>query len=592
MDPNDPLYPEKKAPSLSFGNVSFLPPPGAARPSVASGDGRKQVHFSNHDLRQSLEFGAAEDGASRVTMVARDSVGRHSTVSDGVRESLALFVRDSVAALKARPNRNVRVALAFTFFAMTARSVWGYTVQAGYLFALTGSATDVGISEGVQGCSQLAFALLTGRALRIHRRDKTLAFGGAFGAVSAAILIVFLALPGSSFVGTQRFEFLTGAFFFVGGYQGIWSTALETILADSTPTGSRSEINTLKFTITLLASCIGPLVASTYFYLDPRDHNQWTVDAMRNIFIIGVCLMIPPMALLCCFRDEDCLGKSADAYGTGADAQAEPQRRPSNIELSGVRSVAVGAEDRSRTDSGSDLAESVGHAEGVVEMGVVGGSVREPTGHLFILYMVGLNSLLGGLGAGMTVKFFPLYFQKLGLRPAAANLAAFASPITMTIFSQLATRLSRSFGRAKISMVFDLLGGAAFLLMGFLADMSSPPIPAVMAMFFLATAQKATKPLKKSVLMDFCPRRLRGTWNAIDSVTRFGWSGSAVAGGFLIDQYSYGAIFFVTAGMVFVAAACWPLIFARIEVAEWAARRDRAATAERAATRSTSKNEF
>ena len=28
--------------------------------------------------------------------------------------------------------------------------------------------------------------------------------------------------------------------------------------------------------------------------------------------------------------------------------------------------------------------------------------------------------------------------------------------------------------------------------------------------------------------MDFCPRNERGFWNGIHSITRFGWSGSAV----------------------------------------------------------------
>lgn len=57
----------------------------------------------------------------------------------------------------------------------------------------------------------------------------------------------------------------------------------------------------------------------------------------------------------------------------------------------------------------------------------------------------------------------------------------------------------------------------------------------------------ATRPLVRSVLMDCVPRQHRGKVNAIDSIRTFSWSGSAAAGGWLIEKYGFQATFLITA---------------------------------------------
>jgi hypothetical protein len=69
----------------------------------------------------------------------------------------------------------------------------------------------------------------------------------------------------------------------------------------------------------------------------------------------------------------------------------------------------------------------------------------------------------------------------------------------------------------------------------------------VVGLYFISTFQHCCRPLKKSVLMDYTRKSTRGRWNSLDSVTRFGWSGSAVLGGYIIDRWDYGASFLATA---------------------------------------------
>jgi hypothetical protein len=59
--------------------------------------------------------------------------------------------------------------------------------------------------------------------------------------------------------------------------------------------------------------------------------------------------------------------------------------------------------------------------------------------------------------------------------------------------------------------------------------------------------------LSRSVSMDFIKKEDRAKWSAMNSVSQFGWSGSAVVGGLLIGKLGYGDTFFVTAGMQAIA---------------------------------------
>lgn len=234
-------------------------------------------------------------------------------------------VADSVASWRRNHGgRNVRLALLFTFTAGTARGVWSYTVLSGYLYALSETNSAVGVAEGAQGLAQLAMALVAGAILLAEdqRRDRVLKTASVLGLIAAAGLLLALSMGVNTWrLGAEwalgdmssALQLMTVALALFGSYQGFWSTALETIYADSVPTGRRASLNTKKFVLTLLASCSGPLIGNIYFYTVGQD--QWSTGALREIFFVGVALCVPPMLLLCFFRDEDCLGKSAEGVG-------------------------------------------------------------------------------------------------------------------------------------------------------------------------------------------------------------------------------------------------------------------------------------
>ena len=84
-------------------------------------------------------------------------------------------------------------------------------------------------------------------------------------------------------------------------------------------------------------------------------------------------------------------------------------------------------------------------------------------------------------------------------------------------------------------------------------------------LYLLTCAQHACRPLKKAALNDHVPHASRGRWNALDGVTRFGWSGSAVLGGYLVDRGGYALTFVVTAATQLIAALVWLALVGRVD---------------------------
>ena len=48
-------------------------------------------------------------------------------------------------------NRNVRLALLFTFLGSASRGVWAFVILSNFIHVLTDSTLNVGIAEGIQG---------------------------------------------------------------------------------------------------------------------------------------------------------------------------------------------------------------------------------------------------------------------------------------------------------------------------------------------------------------------------------------------------------------------------------------------------------
>lgn len=506
-------------------------------------------------------------------------------------------------------NWNVKLALWFTFISTAARGVWAWVTLSLYLKSLTGATFDVGLSEGIQGGVQAFVAVIAGVYADRFRRDHVLRVGGLLGLIAIGMTAFALMIPDKVLIGhepevvasnstdsapsddqkhaaTLRYLSISIALGLWGMYQGVWNTVMETVFADSVKTGDRSKFNTRKFMLLQASSVVGPIVAIAIFSL---SGNTWYHVTLRNVFLTGAMLCIPGALLLMFFRDDHALGEESQGHAVGSSEP--PTRRPSK----------VGGFSKDEEELVKKLADVAGKLERYNKPRTCCGMTARKIPHILVF-----SDLISGLASGMTIKFFPLYFAKeIYLEPVPVQGIYIALPFFMIVVSKSGQMISKRIGRVTTSIIMAYIGSAALIglfCIEFFAkwgcyecpqehgtteymcttgtelvagepvcnwsihdDNSWTCLPIdcklrdywyiALGLYFLSTFQHCCRPLKKSILMDFTEKKTRAKWNSLDSVTRFGWSGSAVVGGYLIEKYSYGTTFLVTAFAQIVSAS-------------------------------------
>ena len=99
----------------------------------------------------------------------------------------------------------------------------------------------MGIAEGIQGFSQCIFALIAGFAADKFSREFSLRLAGVFGLIACGVAIFALKYQETWLTNQYRYYILVAFLCFWGAYQGLWTTSLETIFADSIITEKRSS---------------------------------------------------------------------------------------------------------------------------------------------------------------------------------------------------------------------------------------------------------------------------------------------------------------------------------------------------------------
>ena len=102
-------------------------------------------------------------------------------------------------------------------------------------------------------------------------------------------------------------------------------------------------------------------------------------------------------------------------------------------------------------------------------------------------------------------------------------------------------------GRVPTILAMRLASNVILLLLGLLPQLW-PKHSLVIAMYLARAAlANAPYPIERAIIMDYVPKSMRAKWSSLESVLGFGWSGSAVAGGFLLDSYGFQFTFVTTA---------------------------------------------
>lgn len=447
--------------------------------------------------------------------------------------------------------RNIFLTLAFTTVTGLASGVYGFSTMSGYLYTLTDSTTLVGLAEGVQGvvqcCVSVPAGLFVDRTKSVGRAS-VLRIAGYIGLFSAVFISVALMCPPNSvedevdsFGKYKRFTFVTVGLGFLGAYQGAWSTSLYTIYADSVPSGKRSRYQTYQFISRVISSVVGPALAIIlYAFLG----DNWSLVTQRNVFVVGLAMLA--LATIFLFNFVDIVDDDEDD-----DVDEEEEENDAR-----KKHIALGGDDEGGNKDGDDADVALLGSKTTPSCGQVActsccrivGCGYLPISPRYIPHLLCLTDIIFGIASGMTIKFFPLFFRKeVGLSPVNICLIYISTYVLMSILSRVAQMISKRVGRVQTISSFGCAGIICLYTMSVVKVWWTHPIK-ISFLYVVRTALiNCCSPLRKSILMDFTKKNERGFWNSIDGVTRFGWSGSAFLGGYLVDLYGYGYTFLITA---------------------------------------------
>jgi hypothetical protein len=178
--------------------------------------------------------------------------------------------------------------------------------------------------------------------------------------------------------------------------------------------------------------------------------------------------------------------------------------------------------------------------------------------NLIIIIILLISNLLIGFGAGMTIKFFPIFFMKqYDLTPIPVQLIMGTTSVLTGLTSIYAQKFSLKRGRAEMIFFVQGIATACLFIISFY-----PPI-LILVPIFLArgSLMNASQPLSRSILMDVVPKRNRGKVNSIQTLSwGMFWNFSAAIGGFLIGPNNNFRFCFIVTTSLYVIGTLLILI--------------------------------
>ncbi|MBB6482469.1 MFS transporter [Spirochaeta isovalerica] len=393
--------------------------------------------------------------------------------------------------MKNTTNPNLRIFNLFTLIQAFGRGIWMGNVLSLYIVLLSEKSTGIlgltpnellGITSAITGIALILTIIPGGYAADKWSREKAL------------VLAAMVGTGGLLFIGfsTSLYHIMAGLFLW-GVFQGLSQPSAESILANSLPSGERSGPYARIHMLRQFGLATGPVLNVILFLI---LGDKWELGILKTVMTAGLAVSLISIIIMIFLKDRHEMGD---------------------------RSEGILAEETDNEKAG-------------------GFSLKSRKAVPLILIS---SSFIIGTGAGMTVKFFPVFFRDIyGLKPIAVQIILGISFFITGLISIYTQKHSIKKGRPQMIILVQGLSIACLAGMAFY-----PPLWLLIPLFIARGAlMNASQPLNRSIMMDFVPKSRRGFWNSLQTVAwGLFWNASAAIGGFLIGENNYALCFFITA---------------------------------------------
>ena len=497
------------------------------------------------------------------------------TISDKPYVNVKTLQSSQNAASGALLKRNINLICSHTFLLTLYQSICNWNVFDAYLSLLakangySNPNTWVGFAESLTGLATMICAIPFGILADKCDRTRIMRLTGILGILASSLS--FLAFFFDSTTLLYSNLLLWGAF------TSFVNTSGEAIFADSCKKGSRSEKTTLKGQLQTAGLALGPFILVGMFLFIDTD---WTIPQLHVPLLLG-CVFGVMCALPLFFLQDphratvlespllptSCPESPSTCYSHNARSS-----RRSSMAFSVNSLVLSGNSRRIRTLSASVRPRLDSRVFHVVEEQESDGADHQK--QLFdeeqrfqamtalqraVPFFLTTADFITEVGAGMTVRFFPLFFiTDYGVSPVCLSLIFGLYPLCVSIAMGWCQKLGSRYGRSQVSFVCQIIGIGLLYSMVHIQNFYL-----IVVVFILRCAfQNAAYPVDRSILYDYIPSSQRGRWASVASLCTMTWSGSAVIGGFLADMKDYRYTFLITAFIYLVGLVVYsPLVF-------------------------------
>ena len=405
--------------------------------------------------------------------------------------------------------RNVKVLCVFAVLFHAGWSIWERNIFPVYLQRVSNSSLLVGTVQSAQGITALVAAPLLGTVMdkgswRAVQGIAVLVGGVAIGLVAAVIWL------------EEHGVFCYAALCAWGLLLSAQGILVETTLANSVASGrDRRWAFAIKSSFWRLGNALGQALNLSLFL--PLG-NAWDVRSLQIVQSVGLAVLIPPVVLLLVG-----LVPPARAATLPDKGQSTAPREPREIRRC-PRACARW--------------------------------LRPP-------WVITASVILRVFGKGIIMRFNPILFEQVyGVGPVTLTAVTLAAQIISVAAPIACTLIADRIGPALTIVAVRLVEPAALLGMAF--SPRNNAYPALASFALLLGVPVGCRSVEKALLNDYTAPKSRGRWNALETLNRGTWAGSAALGGYLVEDQSFGTAYATAAGLTGGAVVVMTLLIAMI----------------------------
>ncbi|MHA1156945.1 MAG: MFS transporter [Candidatus Heimdallarchaeota archaeon] len=412
-------------------------------------------------------------------------------------------------------NYNIKLVFAFYITSSLGRGIWMGNVLSTYIFLFSesgggfwGLSSNVilGLTSAASGITMTLFVFPAGFMADKFRRDIILKSATGIGIAAMGFLIF-----GNSII------FIFISLLLWGLFNALVRPSLEALFADSVESGYRSKIYSWGHFVRQVAMALGPFINIGLFFI---FGDEWNLTILRSVMIVGLAITMISIVLMFFFKDDKTLGDESEEIAEEVVTTKPIEQPKEQINENGIhfknRLANLDSERKKK----------------------------------LIPIILVVSNIIIGVGAGMTIKYFPIFFMnEYGLSPVLLQVVMGSTALVTGIFGVAAQKASLKLGRVQTIFYVQFIATACLLFLAIY-----PPMAVLIPLFILrGSFMNAGQPLSRSILMDIIPKTNRGKWNSVEAIAwGLFWNVSAVIGGFLIGNSERYNLCFVITTFVYI----------------------------------------